>query len=219
MDALPAGNCSFWCSAWRPCFTSGSLPCYLFYNLSADFNCQSLQVLFAAHLSGPICSASVPASGFWVTANTHALVECLLLQEEQKVTSHIPKANQCPLSVPSIVQTQYVWPFSLASKTPSDVTFIQSAQGVATRPWLYPESILGLRSGRRNSNGDISTIAKTWMTLTFVVQRGPRQGNSPPPSSLTECALEHSLWTITCTLPISANLGKPRAPVKPDVRF
>lgn len=113
---------------------------------------------------------------FWVTANKHALVECFL-QEEQKVTSsHIPKANQCPLSVPYIVQTQYVWPFSLASKAPSAMTFIHLAQGVAARPWLYPESILGLWSGWRNSNGDISTIAKTQMTLMLCCAEEPTPG-------------------------------------------
>lgn len=86
---------------------SGSLPCYLFYSFSADFNRQLLQVLFAAHhLFGLICSASAPASGFWVTANKHSLVGYLYFQEEEKVMSHIPKANQCPLSVSSIVQTQ-----------------------------------------------------------------------------------------------------------------
>lgn len=97
MDTLPAGNCSFWCSAWRLCFTSGSLSRYLFYDLSADSDHQSLRVLFAAHFSCLACSVSVPASAFWVTVNEHALAECLLLQEVTPF--NISKTVQCLWSV------------------------------------------------------------------------------------------------------------------------
>lgn len=152
---------------------SGSLHCYLFYNLSADFNCQSLQVLFAGHLFGLLCSASIPTSGsqqismlclnaffFRRSRRLHliflklisVLYQFLILSKHSMYGHLVLPVRHCLL------------------------TFIHLAQGVAARPWLYPESILVLWAGWRNSNGDISTIAKTRITLMLCCAEEPTPG-------------------------------------------
>lgn len=79
---------------------SGSLSCYLFYDLSTHSDLQLLQILFAAYFSCSVCSVSGPVSCFWVTGNEQALAEHLLLQVEKKVTSsNSSKAVQCLLSL------------------------------------------------------------------------------------------------------------------------
>lgn len=57
MDALPTGDCSFWCSAWCLCFMSG--PYLLIYFMtSTHSDLQSLQTLFVAYFSCLVCSVS-----------------------------------------------------------------------------------------------------------------------------------------------------------------
>lgn len=123
MDALPTGNCSFWCSVWCLCFTSG--PYLLIYFMT------SLPIQIFSHSkfsllpTSPVWFAlSSPASGFWVMGNEQALVECLLFQA---ACIYSFKAIQCLLWVLCIVQTQYVQTSSFANRAPSITSLIQSA--------------------------------------------------------------------------------------------